>query len=206
MVIKTESPRIDAARKMVLELLLGSGNHNCLVCEANGECELQALAYRYQVPTPSFANSPDTQYYYEDDNSMIVRDFSKCIMCGRCVRGCNERQVNQAISIGYRGSAQQDCGQGGLSLYRLGLRSAASACRPARWGRCSAENAMHQGRPWERHTVRTTCPYGGVAVRSIHTSRAGTSSRAPAPRPSPTKAGCASRAASAWVSCSIRTA
>ena len=105
MVIKTESPRVDAARRMVLELLLGSGNHNCLICEANGECELQALAYRYQVPTPSFANPPDTQYYYEDNNSMIVRDFSKCIMCGRCVRGCNERQVNQAISLASTSSA-----------------------------------------------------------------------------------------------------
>ena len=52
--------RVDAARQMVLELLLASGNHNCLVCEANGVCELQALAYRYQVPTPSFANPPDT--------------------------------------------------------------------------------------------------------------------------------------------------
>ena len=52
--IKTESARVDASRRMVLELLLASGNHNCLVCEANGVCELQALAYRYQVPTPSF--------------------------------------------------------------------------------------------------------------------------------------------------------
>ena len=104
MVVQTESPRVAAARKMVIELLLGSGNHNCLVCEANGECELQALAYRYQVATPDFANPPDTPYYYEDDNSMIVRDFSKCVMCGRCVRACNERQVNQAIAIGYRGA------------------------------------------------------------------------------------------------------
>ena len=44
---------------MVLELLLASGNHNCLICEANGVCELQALAYRYQVPTPIFAYPSD---------------------------------------------------------------------------------------------------------------------------------------------------
>jgi predicted molibdopterin-dependent oxidoreductase YjgC len=62
------------------------------------------MAYRYQVTTPDFANPPDTPYYYEDDNRMIVRDFSKCVMCGRCVRACNERQVNQAIAIGYRGA------------------------------------------------------------------------------------------------------
>ncbi len=104
MVVQTESPRVVAARKTVIELLLASGNHQCLVCEANGECELQALAYRYQVTTPDFANPPDTPYYYEDNNSMIVRDFSKCVMCGRCVRACNERQVNQAIAIGYRGA------------------------------------------------------------------------------------------------------
>ncbi|MFP3868246.1 MAG: 2Fe-2S iron-sulfur cluster-binding protein, partial [Desulfobacteraceae bacterium] len=68
MVVQTESARVVAARQMVIELLLASGNHNCLICEANGECELQALAYRYQVPTPTFANPPDTAYYYEDNN------------------------------------------------------------------------------------------------------------------------------------------
>ncbi len=104
MVIKTESDRVDTARQMVLELLLASGNHNCLICEANGACELQALAYRYQVSTPSFANPLDTPYYLEDNKNLIRRDFSKCIMCGRCVRACNEKQVNQAISIGYRGA------------------------------------------------------------------------------------------------------
>ncbi len=80
MVILTESPRVDAARQMVLELFLASGNHNCLICEANGACELQALAYRYQVATPSFANPPDTPYYVEDNKQLIRRDFSKCIL------------------------------------------------------------------------------------------------------------------------------
>jgi len=74
MVVQTESPRVAAARRMVIELLLASGNHQCLVCEANGECELQDLAYRYQVETPAFANPPDTPYYYEDDNTMVVRE------------------------------------------------------------------------------------------------------------------------------------
>ena len=55
MVIRTESPRIDASRKMVLELLMTSGNHNCEECEANGVCELQALGSRYLV-TPIAMN------------------------------------------------------------------------------------------------------------------------------------------------------
>jgi NADH dehydrogenase/NADH:ubiquinone oxidoreductase subunit G len=90
MVIKTESDRIDAARQMVLELLLASGNHNCLVCEANGVCELQALAYRYQVPTPSFANPPDTAYDLEDNKHLIRRNFPSAlcavVVCGPAMK------------------------------------------------------------------------------------------------------------------------
>lgn len=74
MVVQTESPGVVAAHRMVIELLLASGNHQCLVCELNGKCELQDLAYRYQVETPAFANPPNTPYYYEDDNTMIVRE------------------------------------------------------------------------------------------------------------------------------------
>jgi predicted molibdopterin-dependent oxidoreductase YjgC len=165
MVIKTESPRVDAARKMVLELILSSGNHNCLVCEANGECELQALAYRYQVPTPAFANPPDTPYYFEDNNSMIVRDFSKCIMCGRCVRACNERQVNQAISIGYRGSHNKIVAKADYPYIDSDCVFCGECVQACPVGALLDKNAMHQGRPWERHTVRTTCPYCGVGCQ-----------------------------------------
>lgn len=112
MVIRTDSERVAAARQMVLELLLASGHHNCLICEANGVCELQELAYRYQVPSPGFAPPPDTTYYHEDNNSMIVRDNSKCIMCGRCVRACREQQVLLAIDYGYRGSHSTIVAQG----------------------------------------------------------------------------------------------
>jgi predicted molibdopterin-dependent oxidoreductase YjgC len=165
MVILTESPRVDAARKMVLELLLGSGNHNCLICEANGECELQALAYRYQVPTPTFANEPDTRYYYEDDNTMIVRDFSKCIMCGRCVRGCNERQVNLAINIGYRGSHNKIVAKADYPYINSDCVFCGECVQSCPVGALLDKNAMRQGRTWERRHVRTTCPYCGVGCQ-----------------------------------------
>ncbi len=204
MVIKTESPRVDASRKMVLELLLGSGNHNCLICEANGECELQALAYRYQVPTPSFANPPDTPYYYEDDNSMIVRDFSKCIMCGRCVRGCNERQVNQAISIGYRGSHNKIVAKADYPYIDSDCVFCGECVQSCPVGALLDKNAMHQGRPWERRTRPHHLPLlrGGLPDRPPRQGRPHRQGHR-APRPCPTKAGCASRAASAWGSCNM---
>ncbi len=52
MVVQTETERVNAARKNIIGLLLAAGNHNCLICEANGECELQGLAYRYNVAYP----------------------------------------------------------------------------------------------------------------------------------------------------------
>jgi predicted molibdopterin-dependent oxidoreductase YjgC len=165
MVITTESERVDASRKMVLELLLASGNHNCLVCEANGACELQALAYRYQVPTPSFANPPDTPYYLEDSKNLIRRDFSKCIMCGRCVRGCNEKQVNQAISIGYRGPhnkivARSDYAYGDSDCVFCG--ECVQSCPT---GALLELKALGLARSWETRKVRTTCPYCGVGCQ-----------------------------------------
>ena len=58
MVIQTENERVNAARKNIIELLLASGNHNCLICEANGECELQGLAYRYPGGHPGVCQPP----------------------------------------------------------------------------------------------------------------------------------------------------
>jgi len=165
MVVQTESERVVAARKMVIELLLASGNHNCLICEANGECELQALAYRYQVPTPSFANPPDTAYYYEDNNSMIVRDFSKCVMCGRCVRACCERQVNLAIDIGYRGSHNKIVARGDYPYIDADCVFCGECVQACPVGALLDKAARFQGRPWERTKVRSTCPYCGVGCQ-----------------------------------------
>ncbi len=173
MVIHTESPRIDASRRMVLELLLASGNHNCLVCEANGVCELQALAYRYQVATPDFAYPPDHPYYLEDNKNLIRRDLSKCIMCGRCVRACNEKQVNQAISIGYRGAHNKIVTRADITYSDSDCVFCGQCVQDCPVGALLELKAMGQGRPWETHKVRTTCPYCGVGCQLLLHVRAG---------------------------------
>jgi predicted molibdopterin-dependent oxidoreductase YjgC len=167
MVIHTESDRVDAARKMVLELLLASGNHNCLVCEANGVCELQALAYRYQVPTPSFANPSDTPYYIEDNKNLIRRDFSKCIMCGRCVRACNEKQVNLAISIGYRGSHNKIVTRSDQAYSDSDCIFCGECVQSCPTGALLEMKALGLARSWETRKVRTTCPYCGVGCQLL---------------------------------------
>jgi predicted molibdopterin-dependent oxidoreductase YjgC len=169
MSVQTESPRVSAARNMAIELMLASGSHNCLICEANGECELQALAYRYRVPIPAFADPPDTHHYYEDDNSMIVRDFAKCVMCGRCVRACNERQVNQAIAIGYRGAQNKIVARGDYHYIDSDCLFCGECLQACPVGAILDKQAIGRGRPWELNQVRTTCPYCGVGCQmDIH--------------------------------------
>ena len=165
MVIKTETDRVNAARRNIIALMLASGNHNCLICEANGECELQALAYRFQVATPAFADPPGTKYYYEDNNSMIVRDFAKCVMCGRCVRACNERQVNLAIQIGYRGHHNKIVAKADKTYIESDCVFCGSCVQACPVGALLFKEAIGKGRPWELRSVRTTCPYCGVGCQ-----------------------------------------
>ena len=169
-VVRSDTPRVESARRMVLELMLASGNHNCLICEANGDCELQDLAYRYQVTPPVFGKPLGTTYYYEDNNSMIVRDSSKCIICGRCVKACSERQVNLAIAMGYRGDHSAIVTQGDQPYIDSECVFCGECVQACPTGAILDKNALYKGRPWELKQVRSTCSYCGVGCQiDIHT-------------------------------------
>ncbi len=103
MVIKTNTSRLHDYRKMILELLLSSHCRDCTTCDKSGKCRLQMLAVRYGLSNVRFK---DTRPHMPIDNSShaIVRDPGKCILCGDCVRMCNEIQHVGAIDFAHRGS------------------------------------------------------------------------------------------------------
>ena len=102
MVVFTDTERVLKARKLVVELLMTQGHHNCITCESSGDCVLQDLAYSLGVETPRFPE-PEKLKPREEGNAMIVRDMNKCVLCGLCVRACNEIQVNQVLDYAGRG-------------------------------------------------------------------------------------------------------
>lgn len=103
MVIRTNTPKLHHHRKMILELLLASHCRDCTICEKNQKCQLQALARRFGLYNIRFKNNrPD--YPIDDSSPAIVRDMNKCILCGDCVRMCNETQHVGAIDFIRRGS------------------------------------------------------------------------------------------------------
>jgi len=99
--IFTNTKAVREARKTVLELILADHPQDCLKCVRNQKCELQKLAYDYQIReipfTVSAKNLP-----LEDSNPAIVRDMNKCIKCGRCVEVCQEVQQVAAINTAHR--------------------------------------------------------------------------------------------------------
>jgi predicted molibdopterin-dependent oxidoreductase YjgC len=188
MVVQTESPVVIKARKLVLQLLLSSGSHNCAVrgsdgkdwtqfqldvqandgseelCPVWGDCRLQDLAYRYQVSGERFA-ATETAYPMETVNPFIVRDFSRCIQCGRCVQACNEIQVNNAINFGYRGARTKIVAAGDRPLKDSDCVFCGECVQACPVGALVEKDVRYRVRPWETHQVRTTCSYCGVGCQ-----------------------------------------
>ncbi len=188
MVVRTESAKVITARRMVIQLLLSSGNHNCAVsgsagdnwtefqlksqqtedtdalCPVWGDCKLQDLAFRYQVSGEQFSPT-ETPHQMETVNPFIVRDFSRCIQCGRCVQACNEVQVNQAIHYGYRGAGTKIIAAGDRPYRDSDCVFCGECVQVCPVGALVEKDARYQVRPWETKKVRTTCSYCGVGCQ-----------------------------------------
>lgn len=164
MVIKTDTPRVREAQKLVIELLWSSGDHNCLTCESNGRCELQDLVYWLKIDKPRFKIQPPG-YKVEISNSMIQRDLNKCILCGRCIRACNDIQVNEVLDFFERGSRMK-VGPAFDADYIESECVFCGACVDAcPTGAITNKQARFEGRPWEVKKVKTTCGYCGVGCQ-----------------------------------------
>ncbi len=103
MVIKTNTPAIRKYRKMVLELILANHCRDCTTCLKSGNCRLQKFATRYKIENIRFPNNYINATGDKSSYS-IVRQPNKCILCGKCVRMCEEVQNVGAIYYAYRGA------------------------------------------------------------------------------------------------------
>jgi len=139
MIIKTNTARLRKYRKMILELLLSNHCGNCTTCESNGNCKLQKFAERYHIENVRFPNR-STEPQRDESSKCIVKDQSKCILCGNCVRVCNEIQGIGAVDFVKRGSKMTISTSFGVPL----SESPCVGC-----GQCSA-----------------VCPTGALTVRN----------------------------------------
>ena len=91
MVVHTDTEELERIRKTLVELLLSDHDMECQGCTKSGRCELQNLANHYGITESPYAGEKHT-YDMHDENPFVIRDYNKCIMCGRCIRICREVQ------------------------------------------------------------------------------------------------------------------
>ena len=142
--VKTNTERLRRYRKNILELLLANHCRDCTVCENNNKCKLQDLAMRFNIEGVRFPNRAKSNKGEDESSVCITRDAGKCILCGDCVRVCNEIQHVGAIDFAHRGSKMTISTAFGIPL-------AESPCVGC--GQCAA-----------------VCPTGAIVVKN-HISR-----------------------------------
>ena len=103
MVIYTHTERLRKHRKLIVELLLAAHCRDCTTCDKHGNCTLQTLAYQLGVSTVRFDNHRE-EMPIDRSSYAIVRDPNKCILCGNCVRVCNEIQGVGVLGFAHRGT------------------------------------------------------------------------------------------------------
>ena len=106
MVIYTNTPRLKHHRKMIIELLLASHCRDCTTCTKNGVCVLQKLSRQLGIKEVRFENNKK-QLPKDLSSECIIRDPNKCILCGDCVRTCDEIQGMGILDFAFRGSKMQ---------------------------------------------------------------------------------------------------
>ena len=188
MKVYTESLKVINSRKNTIKSMLYSGNHNCAIrdfdaddwtefqlkvikddktddlCPVWGDCELQNLAYKYQV---SIKHEPlsECKYDMERVNPFIIRDFSRCILCGRCVKACREIQVNNAIDFGYADGDTKIIAGNDVALKDSDCVFCGECVQACPVGALVTEKTFTKQRYTTLGKVRTTCSYCGVGCQ-----------------------------------------
>ncbi len=160
MKVKTDTERVLNARRLVIDLLLSNHPADCLTCEKNGVCKLQKYAYELGVTSTSFEGAK-TQHLIDTSNPFIERDYSKCILCGRCVKICEEIQMLNIPDFANRGFDTKISTFYDSPLQETNCAFCGQCVAVCPVGALTEKVCRFKGREWELKKVTTTCPYCG---------------------------------------------
>jgi formate dehydrogenase alpha subunit len=158
MIINTHSPRVIEHRKNIVKLLLASHPDSCLVCDKGNRCQLRQLASDMGIGLVEFQRIPQMAAI-EEVNPFIERDLSKCILCAKCIRACQELVVEGAIDYFQRGFANKPA-----TLNNLPLEDSECTFCGTCVALCPTGALTEKERPYRGTTktkIPTTCPFCG---------------------------------------------
>ena len=163
MIVHTQTPRLEKLRKGVMELYISDHPLDCLTCSANNDCELQDQAAAVGLRDVRYGYGGDNHLALPIDGSNPYFDFdpSKCIVCSRCVRACDEVQGTFALTIEGRGfGSLVSAGQTGDDFLGSECVSCGACVQACPTATLQEKSVKALGKP-ERSVV-TTCAYCGV--------------------------------------------
>jgi predicted molibdopterin-dependent oxidoreductase YjgC len=166
MVVRTNTPRVRDARKLVLEFLLSDHPYDCMTCEKSGSCKLEKYAYEYGIRKSRFAGEAHS-YPIRAANPFFERDYNKCILCGRCVTVCHEIQYCEAVDYSKRGFATKIAASFDRPMQETPCVYCGNCVSVCPVGALSEKAGRFQGREWELKKVPTICSYCGVGCTLI---------------------------------------
>jgi len=162
MKIRTQTEKVAKLRRNVMELYISDHPLDCLTCSANGDCELQDMAgavglrdVRYGLEGKNHLNT-----VIDDSNPYFSFDASKCIVCSRCVRACDEIQGTLALTIegrGFDSKVSASISESFMDSECVSCGACVQACPTAT---LMEKSIIDHGQP--EHSVDTTCAYCGV--------------------------------------------
>lgn len=162
MVVRTQTSKLATLRRNVMELYISDHPLDCLTCSANGNCELQTVAGQVGLREVRYGYDGANHLSEAKDVSNPYFDYdpSKCIVCNRCVRACEETQGTFALTIEGRGFESRVAAAGGddfLSSECVSCGACVQACPTAT---LMEKSVVEKGQP--ERSVITTCAYCGV--------------------------------------------
>ena len=165
MVVRTQTTKLKDLRRGVMELYISDHPLDCLTCSANGDCQLQDMAgdvglraVRYGVGADAGAHHTDAST--DASNPYFAFDPSKCIVCSRCVRACDEVQGTFALTISGRGFESHVSAGADDTFMQSDCVSCGACVKVCPTASLQEKSIIDMGQP--EHAVLTTCAYCGV--------------------------------------------
>jgi formate dehydrogenase alpha subunit len=166
MVVRTNTKRVQDARKLVIELLLSDHPYDCMTCEKSGSCKLEKYAYELGIRKPHFEGEKHN-YPLRATNPFFERDYNKCILCARCVTVCHEIQYCEAVDQSKRGFDTKIVASFDRSMQETPCVFCGNCVSVCPVGALSEKAGRFQGRDWEMKKVPTICSYCGVGCTLV---------------------------------------
>jgi len=158
MVINTHSPRVIEHRQTIVKLMLASHPDSCLVCDKGNRCQLRQIASDIGIGLVEFQRIPQMAAI-EEVNPFIERDLSKCILCAKCIRACQELVVEGAIDYFRRGFIAKAATLDDLPLEESECTFCGTCVALCPTGALMEKERTYRGTT--KTTVQTTCPFCG---------------------------------------------